>query len=153
MACNSRYSAVPWPYGSCQKFQSPFQYGSGSQATTPDATISGYQWTQTSGASVQLNNPNTPNPTFVAPIVVKKTSLTFSLVVQDSLEQVSKPNTVTISVTNGTADGGTTVQPNPSTAVCGTNSVLQGGVCVPITSTTVCGTNSIEQNGVCVPTG
>jgi hypothetical protein len=39
--------------------------------------------------------------------------------------------------------------------VCGTNAILQNGVCVPTTSSTttngVCGTNAILQNGVCVP--
>jgi len=43
-----------------------------------------------------------------------------------------------------------------SSSVCGTNAVLQNGVCVPTTSSTttngVCGTNAILQNGVCVPT-
>ena len=44
-----------------------------------------------------------------------------------------------------------------SSSVCGTNAILQNGVCVPTTtsSTTtngVCGTNAILQNGVCVPT-
>jgi hypothetical protein len=47
---------------------------------------------------------------------------------------------------------------SPSTttnSVCGTNAVLQNGVCVPISSSTttnsVCGTNAVLQNGVCVP--
>jgi hypothetical protein len=43
-----------------------------------------------------------------------------------------------------------------SSNVCGTNAVLQNGVCVPTTSSTttngVCGTNAVLQNGVCVPT-
>lgn len=43
-----------------------------------------------------------------------------------------------------------------SSSVCGTNAILQNGVCVPTTSSTttngVCGTNDILQNGVCVPT-
>ncbi len=43
-----------------------------------------------------------------------------------------------------------------SSSVCGTNAVLQNGVCVPTTSSTttnsVCGTNAVLQNGVCVPT-
>jgi hypothetical protein len=43
-----------------------------------------------------------------------------------------------------------------SSSVCGTNAILQNGVCVPTTSSTttngVCGTNAILQNGVCVPT-
>ena len=41
-----------------------------------------------------------------------------------------------------------------SSSVCGTNAILQNGVCVPTTSSTttngVCGTNAILQNGVCV---
>jgi hypothetical protein len=43
-----------------------------------------------------------------------------------------------------------------SSSICGTNAILQNGVCVPTTSSTttngVCGTNAILQNGVCVPT-
>jgi len=43
-----------------------------------------------------------------------------------------------------------------SSSVCGTNAILQNGVCVPTTSSTttngICGTNAILQNGVCVPT-
>src|SRR6266487_5149394 len=43
-----------------------------------------------------------------------------------------------------------------SSSVCGTNAILQNGVCVPTTSSTTtngfCGTNAILQNGVCVPT-
>jgi hypothetical protein len=42
-----------------------------------------------------------------------------------------------------------------SSSVCGTNAILQNGVCVPTTSSTttnsVCGTNAILQNGACVP--
>jgi hypothetical protein len=42
--------------------------------------------------------------------------------------------------------------PTTTNGVCGTNSVLQNGVCVPTTTNGVCGTNSVLQNGVCVPT-
>jgi hypothetical protein len=45
-----------------------------------------------------------------------------------------------------------TIGQPPPTSICGTNSVLQNGVCVPTTTNGVCGTNSVLQNGVCVPT-
>jgi hypothetical protein len=43
-----------------------------------------------------------------------------------------------------------------SSSVCGTNAILQNGICVPTTTSNttngVCGTNAILQNGICVPT-
>lgn len=89
--------------------------GTGSYATIPDTTITGYSWKQTAGTFIPLSGANTPRPSFISPVT--KATLTFSLIVQDSLAQVSKPSTVTITVNpninaNG-AIGGKTIQPPP----------------------------------------
>lgn len=87
--------------------------GAGSYATVPDTIITGYLWTQTAGTFMPLSGANTPTLSFIAPVT--KGTLTFSLIVQDSLAQVSKPNTVTVTVNpninaSGTI-GGRTAQP------------------------------------------
>jgi K319-like protein len=70
--------------------------GTGSYATVPDTTITSYLWTQTAGTFVPLSGANTPTPSFIAPFT--KGPLMFSLIVQDSLAQVSKPSTIIITV-------------------------------------------------------
>ena len=73
--------------------------GSSSFATTSGATIKSYSWDQTSEPFVTLNpNPNTANPTFVAPPVATTISLTFSLKVTDSNGLVSAPTSVTVTI-------------------------------------------------------
>ena len=56
-----------------------------------------YLWTQTAGPVVVLDNPAACSPTFLSPSGVS--TLTFSLVVTDSLMQASVPDTVNIFVT------------------------------------------------------
>ena len=56
--------------------------GSGSIDT--DGEVSGYLWTQTSGPSVNLNNPTSMQATFTAPSVTESTNLSFQLVVTDN---------------------------------------------------------------------
>ncbi len=72
----------------------------GSSSSDPDGhTPLTYGWMQTSGTSVTLTGADTAQPTFTAPSIAG--TLTFSLVVTDSLGVVSEPDTVTITVTNG----------------------------------------------------
>jgi len=56
-----------------------------------------YQWTQTGGPAVVLDNPAACSPNFVSPSTAS--TLTFSLVVTDSFMQASVPDTVSIFVT------------------------------------------------------
>ena len=56
-----------------------------------------YQWTQTGGPLVVLDNPALASPTFISPLT--PSTLTFSLVVTDSFMQSSLPDTVSIFVT------------------------------------------------------
>ena len=55
-----------------------------------------YQWTQTSGPVVILDNPTACSPTFVSPST--SSTLTFSLVVTDNLMLTSAPDSVSIFV-------------------------------------------------------
>jgi hypothetical protein len=61
------------------------------------ATIVSYAWTQVSGTTVSLNGANTVTPTFIAPTNTT-TILSFSLIVTDSIGQVSAPATTSVSV-------------------------------------------------------
>lgn len=56
-----------------------------------------YQWTQTAGPVVVLDDPTACSPTFISPSTTS--TLTFSLVVTDSLMQASVPDSVSIFVT------------------------------------------------------
>ncbi|SDT35737.1 hypothetical protein [Jiangella sp. DSM 45060] len=56
-----------------------------------------YQWTQTSGTAVTLNDDTAENPTFTAPAA--SSVLVFSLVVEDVSSVPSPADTVTITVT------------------------------------------------------
>ena len=55
----------------------------GSGSADDDGTISGYQWTQTSGPSVSLNGSTSQQATFTAPSVDVSTGLSFQLAVTD----------------------------------------------------------------------
>ena len=57
-----------------------------------------YQWTQTSGPSVTLNDPTAVNPTFNAPDVLLQRDLVFELVVTNEQGIQSEPDSVTITV-------------------------------------------------------
>jgi len=68
-------------------------------ASSDDGTISTYNWTQTSGISITLNNANTPGPSFNAPEVSNAgDTLTFQLVVTDNLGVLSIADSVSVSV-------------------------------------------------------
>jgi photosystem II stability/assembly factor-like uncharacterized protein len=67
--------------------------------TDPDGNLPlSYHWSQTGGTPVTLSSATVSNPSFTAPI--NPGSLTFSLVVSDSLELDSDPDEVTITVNN-----------------------------------------------------
>lgn len=82
--------------------QGPINTGStvtlnGSGSTDPDGDTLTYHWTQVSGPTVTLINPNSATPTFVAPNVTGTQNLVFQLVVNDGSVD-SQPDTVTIAV-------------------------------------------------------
>ncbi len=57
-----------------------------------------YQWTQTSGPTISLSNPNSATPSFVAPNVSDDTTLSFQLVVTNSIGVPSSPSSVVITI-------------------------------------------------------
>ena len=73
-----------------------------------------FDWTQTGGPTVILNNPTSANPTFTSPQVEEETRLAFQLVVSSDTT-TSDPDSVTVSVTPSTtilkpiADAGTDI--------------------------------------------
>ena len=69
----------------------------GSASTDPDGGSSlTYDWTQTGGTAVTLSSSSVPTPTFTTPQT--NGPLTFSLVVTNSLDLVSTPDTVVVTV-------------------------------------------------------
>lgn len=56
----------------------------GGKGTDSDGTISSYQWTQTAGTSVTLQNSATASASFDAPMTTEQLALTFELVVTDN---------------------------------------------------------------------
>jgi len=68
----------------------------------PDGKIVGYEWVQTDGIPVTLNNNYVANPTFKTPDVPQDTVLTFKLRVRDDSDILSSPRTVTVTIKNVT---------------------------------------------------
>ena len=56
----------------------------GSGSSDKDGTITSYNWRQTQGPIVSLQEASTATPTFTPPIVTTDTTLTFSLTVTDN---------------------------------------------------------------------
>jgi hypothetical protein len=114
--------------------------GSGTDTNT-GATITGYAWTQTAGMSATLSNAGVASPTFVAPTVTAMTTLTFSLIVTDSLGLQSSPATVNVTVSPIGANVPPTATPsaNPSTVASGGTVTLQGSGTDPNTGATITG--------------
>lgn len=52
--------------------------------TDPDGSITGYQWTQTSGPSVSISGADTANASFFAPFVFSAQTVTLQLTVTDN---------------------------------------------------------------------
>jgi len=70
----------------------------GTGSSDSDGTITGYQWSQTSGTAVTLSSTTVSQPTFTSPADINGQTLVFSLVVTDNDSNVSAPDTVTITV-------------------------------------------------------
>lgn len=71
----------------------------GSASYDPDVDPITFQWLQTEGPVVTLNDPNLATPSFIAPLVgVAGTTLSFELTVSDGL--ASSTDSVQINVTN-----------------------------------------------------
>lgn len=68
-----------------------------SKSTDPESQILTYKWLQTGGPKVEISNSNAPEPTFVAPFVSSKQTLTFQLIVNDGIVD-SKPDIVKVAV-------------------------------------------------------
>jgi hypothetical protein len=80
--------------------------GSGSSAQT-------YSWSQISGPSVTLQDPNTASPTFTAPSVNSNTTFSFELTVTDGNDG-RDTDTVQITVTDTDDDDGEETTPFPN---------------------------------------
>ena len=83
-----------------------------SDSSDPENQVMRYTWSQTGGPAVTLSSSTAQMPTFTAPQVVADDNvLTFSLTVNDHLQDSALPDTVTVTVTPGpnavpTADAG-----------------------------------------------
>jgi glycerophosphoryl diester phosphodiesterase len=71
--------------------------GSGSSDPEDGSNLS-YAWTQTAGPAVTLSDSTAVMPSFTAPPVDAATALTFQLVVRDTQNLASAPDTVTVTV-------------------------------------------------------
>jgi uncharacterized repeat protein (TIGR01451 family) len=78
-----------------------------------------YGWTQTGGIPVALSSEVISQPTFTAPDVTDQTILTFTLVVTNSIGQVSPPDSVTVTVVPIQADLSLSLTDNKDFAVSG----------------------------------
>jgi len=81
----------------------------GSASTDPEGSLTGYQWTQTAGPAVTLNNAGTAVADFTAPAVTQNTLLQFELTVTDDTSQTGT-DTVDITV-QPVGGGGDTTPP------------------------------------------
>jgi hypothetical protein len=109
--------------------------GSGSSANG-GSPIASYQWTQTSGPSVTLDDPTSESPSFTAPVTATEEDLVFELLVTNNQGVSSTPDSVTITVTPAppppappVADAGPdqTVESGSTVQLDGTGSSANGG--------------------------
>jgi hypothetical protein len=71
----------------------------GSASYDPDGNLPlAFDWEQSGGTPVSLSGSDTANPNFTAPTVLETSTLTFTLVVSDSLGLASLPDEVVITV-------------------------------------------------------
>ena len=77
----------------------------GSASHDPDGSTLTYAWTQISGPSVTLSNPNIVRPTFYSPCVASNSVLTFRLVVNDGFySSAASTVNITVSVVGSSSD-------------------------------------------------
>jgi DNA-binding beta-propeller fold protein YncE len=75
--------------------------GTGS-STNGGSPIASYQWTQTQGPTVTLDDPTSATPSFTAPKTLVEENIVFELVVTNELGVESQPDSVTITVNHVT---------------------------------------------------
>ncbi|MGB5177936.1 MAG: PKD domain-containing protein, partial [Gammaproteobacteria bacterium] len=81
----------------------------GSASSDPEGNLTSYQWVQTSGPSVTVNNASSAIASFTAPAVTQNTILTFDLTVSDEIAQTGTDSvTITVQPVGG---GGDTTPP------------------------------------------
>lgn len=69
----------------------------GTQSFSRRGGVLGYAWSQTDGPAVTLDNPNSPTPSFVAPVIAQDAAnLRFQLKVTDANGQVSTDDVVVV---------------------------------------------------------
>jgi len=77
----------------------------GAQSNDPDGDAITYQWLQTSGTTVTLNNANTATASFAAPDVASDTLLRFQLTVSDT-RGLTNVSTTSVTVRKPGKSGG-----------------------------------------------
>jgi hypothetical protein len=83
-----------------------------------DGSVSSYNWTQTSGDIVSLQNANTANASFTMPSSPSNGTFIFSLTVIDNLGKSASDNTTVTYINNApTVDAGPDLQVAPSSTV------------------------------------
>jgi len=85
----------------------------GSASADPEGNLTGYQWTQTAGPAVTLNNAGTAVADFTAPAVTQNTLLQFELTVTDD---VSQTGTDSVDITVQPVGGGGDTTPPVTTS-------------------------------------
>ncbi len=80
----------------------------GSGSSDPEGNLVGYQWVQTSGPAVTLNNATSAVANFTAPAVTQNTVLRFTLTVTDN---VGKSGAEEVMITVQPPGGGDTTPP------------------------------------------
>ncbi|HCT99339.1 MAG TPA: hypothetical protein DF614_04540 [Methylococcaceae bacterium] len=135
---------------------------SGKQSSDEDGLIKSYQWTQTSGKKILLNNAKTATATFTSPAT--PSTLAFKLTVKDN-KNASATDTLTITTANqplcelpfvmenNRCVDKTAVAPKPVTVICVPPKVLDHELCVDKTQKPVddsCKLPQIAEKGQCV---
>jgi hypothetical protein len=104
-------------------------------AIDTDGTIAGYQWLQTAGSTVTIENTDSADATFIAPTVSENTTFSFQVTVSDNKQStVNKATDVVILAENSL----------PTVSINGPTSVL-GGSAVELNAIATDSDGSIAQ--------